>query len=69
MNICVICASPIANEETLCSAHPLMHDHEWATANRQMCDFIHRGKVPPPGAREAWEDELHVSEVRELAVV
>jgi hypothetical protein len=31
----------------ICSHHMGGHGDGWGTANRLMCDFLHRGVVPP----------------------
>ena len=44
MSVCVQCAQPTVGE--LCSHHAVAHGADWATGNRIMCDFLHRGIVP-----------------------
>jgi hypothetical protein len=35
----------VGNEE-LCIHHHTVYADDWAKANRILCDFFHRGKVP-----------------------
>lgn len=69
MSVCAICASVIADGEALCSAHPLAPDLDWSVANRLMCDFIHRGRVPARVIEEHSEEELLEPQVCDLATV
>lgn len=32
---------------SLCEHHAHEYDSAWSRANRVICDFFHRGKVPP----------------------
>lgn len=46
MSICVQCAQPALGSRELCGYHTAAFGHDdWATGNRIMCDFIHRGIV------------------------
>jgi hypothetical protein len=49
MNLCALCGSPGATADGLCAYHTSVPDGgaDWATGNRIMCDFIHRGIVRP----------------------
>ena len=52
MRICALCG--LRSEEAigeLCAHHiaSFGDGSNWATGNRIMCDFIHRGVVPPTG--------------------
>jgi len=33
----------VIDGRSLCTYHVLSHSADWATANRIMCDFFHRG--------------------------
>jgi hypothetical protein len=48
MSLCALCASPTA-DAGLCTHHIFVFGDgsSWATGNRIMCDFLHRGVVPP----------------------
>jgi hypothetical protein len=46
MSLCVLCGQPNPDDEILCSAH-ISTDEDWAVSNRIMCNFVHRGVVPP----------------------
>ncbi|HEU5193977.1 MAG TPA: hypothetical protein VFW70_04480 [Methylomirabilota bacterium] len=43
----------------VCSFH-FYREHEWATGNRIMCDFLHRGIVPPASPPTADDREAFV---------
>jgi len=48
MSLCALCG--LATSDTgICSHHfgPYGEGTDWATGNRIMCDFVHRGIVPP----------------------
>jgi hypothetical protein len=45
MNRCVNCGEAVDDGRSLCTYHVLAHSADWATANRIMCDFFHRGVV------------------------
>ena len=47
MTLCVLCAEPTLGDGEVCVVHFSAHGAEWATGNRIMCDFLHRGIVPP----------------------
>lgn len=46
MNRCASCGADLSEAMSLCPQH---HAQEagWAASNRIMCDFLHRGLVPP----------------------
>jgi hypothetical protein len=46
MSLCVFCAQPTLGRDDVCAYHLHGHGDDWATANRIMCDFLHRGVVP-----------------------
>ena len=45
MNRCAYCGDALFGTSGVCSFHTLLHEDDWARANRIMCDFIHRGIV------------------------
>ena len=44
---CALCGEALYGEDVVCSHHGASVTHEWAVANRIMCDFFHRRKPPP----------------------
>jgi hypothetical protein len=46
MSLCVQCAQPTFGPGELCLYHTAGQTDDWATGNRLMCDFLHRGIVP-----------------------
>jgi len=69
MALCVLCAQPLVGPDDVCAYHLVGHgDDHWATSNRIMCDFVHRGIIPP-APRERDDDlELLVSTPDEVLV-
>ena len=52
IEISCACCGEITTGGGLCPHHDLGYADDWATSNRIMCDFIHRGiAVPVAGAR------------------
>lgn len=50
MTLCAFCGYSTLGSPGLCSHHALSDGNGWAVSNRIMCDFVHRGIVPPtPG--------------------
>jgi hypothetical protein len=47
MSVCVQCAQPALGPDNFCAYHTSGHGDDWATGNRVMCDFLHRGIVSP----------------------
>jgi hypothetical protein len=47
MSLCVLCAQPTLGPGNIYDYHMYAHGDDWAAANRIMCDFLHRGVVPP----------------------
>jgi len=43
MSLCVHCGQPVLERGGLCTYHLTGHCDDWATGNRIMCDFLHRG--------------------------
>ena len=60
MSLCVQCAQPMLGSGEFCIHHLAAHADGWATGNRLMCDFLHRGIVPPipPGIADPLEQLL-----------
>ena len=47
MALCASCGTPLLSGEAgICSHHHATYGDDWAVANRVMCDFFHRKKVP-----------------------
>jgi hypothetical protein len=42
----------------LCPHHHFVYGDDWAVANRIMCDFFHRKKVPPRLAQSDRDDDF-----------
>ena len=61
MHFCVQCAQSTLGTAEICSYHESGHGDNWATANRLMCDFLHRGVVPPTPCKRDEDLELLVS--------
>jgi hypothetical protein len=47
MSLCVLCAQPALDPDDFCAHHIFGLGDDWATGNRIMCDFLHRGIVSP----------------------
>ena len=47
MSLCASCGLQLSGEAALCPHHHCVYGDDWAVANRIMCDFFHRKKVPP----------------------
>lgn len=45
MSLCASCGQPVNDQGELCAYHTFGGGEDWATGNRIMCDFIHRGIV------------------------
>jgi len=61
MALCVLCAQPCVGPDDVCAYHMSGPGDDWATSNRIMCDFVHRG-ILAPAPRERHDDiELLVS--------
>jgi hypothetical protein len=65
MSLCVSCGLEQGDQSELCRHHLASQGNTWAASNRIMCDFLHRGKVPPRLRAGARMDE--VSAVMEAA--
>lgn len=47
MSLCASCGLPLFGNPALCPHHHCIYGDDWATANRIMCDFVHRKRIPP----------------------
>lgn len=47
MSLCASCGLQLAGESNLCAHHHVGSEDDWASVNRIMCDFVHRGKAAP----------------------
>ena len=45
MSLCAHCGQPTLAD--VCEYHSAGYGGDWATGNRVMCDFVHRGIVSP----------------------
>jgi hypothetical protein len=45
MSLCALCGGPSYGADALCLHHLHAGTDDWATGNRIICDFIHRGIV------------------------
>jgi hypothetical protein len=63
MSLCAACGLQTTGNSGLCPHHHYVYGDAWAAANRIMCDFFHRGKVPPRLTRPEREDDFwHASD-------
>lgn len=46
VSLCAACGFQLSDESALCPHHHSGVGDDWAAANRLMCDFLHRGKIP-----------------------
>jgi hypothetical protein len=58
MSRCGLCGRPAAGPGEICVYHLSFPADGWATGNRIMCDFLHRG-ITRARPRE-WTDDLDV---------
>jgi hypothetical protein len=63
---CASCGIALSEAMPLCPHHHA-RDNGWAETNRIMCDFVHRGVVPPR-LRTAERDEDPRRSLQEAAV-
>ena len=59
MSLCTSCGSSIPGDLALCGHHHNVHGDDWAPSNRIMCNFIHRGIVPPRLDKDKRDDDLY----------
>jgi hypothetical protein len=51
MSLCAFCGHPTFGSGPMCPHHSSVAEgDDWATSNRIMCDFLHRGIVTPVAA-------------------
>ena len=55
MSRCGLCGEMAAGAGEICVYHMSFPADDWATGNRMMCDFLHRGIVPA-GSRGRADD-------------
>ena len=66
MSLCTLCGHPTFGADALCAYHCSTNGDDWATGNRIMCDFLHRGIVlaaPPtraPRTLDVTRDSLEI---------
>lgn len=58
MSLCASCGLQLTGDAALCPHHHCVYGDDWAVANRIMCDFFHRGKVPPRLMPSERDDEF-----------
>jgi hypothetical protein len=58
MSLCASCGLQLTGDAALCPHHHCVYGDDWAVANRIMCDFFHRGKLPPRLAQTERDDEF-----------
>ena len=58
MSRCGLCGQPTAGPGEICVYHMSFPADDWAEGNRIMCDFVHRGIVPPAPRERANELEF-----------
>jgi hypothetical protein len=47
MSLCAYCGHSISGPDAICLHHTMPERDDWASSNRVMCDFLHRGVVLP----------------------
>lgn len=57
MTRCALCNFEVPGARTLCAHHDVP-EIGWATSNRIICDFLHRGVPPPRVNVVAYDDDL-----------
>jgi len=58
MSLCASCGLQLSGNAALCPHHHYVYGNDWAVANRIMCDFVHRRKVPPGLAQHDRDDDF-----------
>jgi hypothetical protein len=58
MSLCASCGLQLSGDAGLCPHHHCVYGDDWAVANRIMCDFFHRRKVPPRLAQTERDDDF-----------
>ncbi len=62
MSLCAACALQLSDDMALCPHHHGLSGDDWATTNRLMCDFVHRGRIPPRTRPEPEEEVLEYAQ-------
>jgi len=58
MSLCASCGLQLSGDAGLCPHHHCVYGDDWAVANRIMCDFFHRRKVPPRLTQPERDDDF-----------
>jgi len=58
MSLCASCGLQLSGDAALCPHHHCVYGDDWAIANRIMCDFFHRGKLPPRLTQSERDDDF-----------
>jgi hypothetical protein len=58
MSLCASCGLQLTGDAGLCPHHHCVYGDDWAVANRIMCDFFHRKKVPPRLSQSERDDDF-----------
>jgi hypothetical protein len=58
MSLCASCGLQLSGDAALCPHHHCLYGDDWAVANRIMCDFFHRRKLPPRLAQHDRDDDF-----------
>ena len=58
MSLCASCGLQLSGDAGLCPHHHCVYGDDWAVANRIMCDFFHRRKVPRRLAQTDRDDDF-----------
>jgi hypothetical protein len=61
MRVCAQCGNVTVGNAEICNEHLGYPNDDWAQANRMMCDFVHRGIVPPAPPERYADSELFLS--------
>lgn len=60
MSRCASCGFQLSGDAELCPHHHCAYEDDWASANRIMCDFFHRGRTMPRlSTKEHDDDKKH----------
>ena len=65
MSLCSLCGQATLDASSLCTHHSSSYGDDWATSNRIMCDFVHRGISRMPAEHEGPLVELVVGAFEE----
>jgi len=60
MSLCVVCAQPTLGDIDVCVFHLYGQGDDWASGNRIMCDFLHRGMLRPASSERADDLDLEL---------